>query len=119
VVRAGAGEAESFGRETGASGSRLPFTFPVRWLARPEIHTAAAAMIDEAAWIPIHESQSFDYRRSLEVETDYRMRVDLRREAKPPRLILRAEIATQSGQPCLDMEMILRIVSMNAGSGAL
>jgi hypothetical protein len=75
-------------------------------------------MIQEAAWVPIHESQSFDYRRRLETETDYRMRADMRREAKPPRLILRAEITTQSGDLCLDMEMILRIVSMNTGSAA-
>jgi hypothetical protein len=118
AVRAGAGEAEAFGHETGAKGAPIPFTFPVRWLARPEIRAAAAGMIQEVAWVPIHESQSFDYRRRLETETDYRMRIDMRREAKPPRLILRAEITTQSGDLCLDMEMILRIVSMNTGSAA-
>jgi hypothetical protein len=35
------------------------------------------------------------------------------REAKPSRLILRAEIATVADEPCLSMEMILRIVSMS------
>jgi hypothetical protein len=112
MVRAGAGEAEDFGRVTGSKAGHIPFTFPVRWFARPELRTAAAQMVGEAAWVPIHESQSFDYDRPLESDVDYRMTVDMWREAKPARLILRAEIATHEDKPCLRMEMILRIVSM-------
>ncbi len=112
VVRVEAAEAEAFGRATGGKAG-IPFTFPVRWFARPELRAAAAQMMGEAAWLPIHESQSFDYRRPLESDIDYRMRVDMWREAKPARLILRAEIATDKDEPCLSMEMILRIVTMS------
>jgi hypothetical protein len=114
VVRAEAGEAEAFGRVAGGKEGRIPFTFPMRWLARPELRAAAARMMGEAAWVPIHESQSFDYRRPLERDIDYRMRVEMWCEAKPARLILRAEIATDKDELCLSMEMILRIVNMGA-----
>jgi hypothetical protein len=118
VVRAAAGEAEAFARATGASAGRMPFTFPVRWLAHPEIRAAAGGLVGETAWVPIHESQSFTYRRGLEADVDYRMRIDMRLEAEPPRLIVRAEIATRAGEACLDMETILRIVMTNEGSVA-
>jgi hypothetical protein len=111
LVRVEAAEAEAFGRATGNTG-RIPVTFPVRWLARPELRDAAAQMVGEEAWVPIHESQSFDYRRPLESGVDYRMSIDIWREAMPARLTLRAEIATDGDEPCLRMEMILRIVTM-------
>ncbi|HKH81467.1 MAG TPA: hotdog fold domain-containing protein [Methylovirgula sp.] len=112
VVRVEAGEADSFRRETGGRAGRIPFTFPVRWFAHPELRAAAARMMGEAAWVPIHESQSFDYRRPLESNVDYRMSVEMSREAKPPRLILRAEVVAGEDELCLTAEMILRIVSM-------
>jgi hypothetical protein len=111
AVRIEAEASESFGRATGGRAGHIPFTFPVRWLAHPEIRAAAAQMIGKAEWIPIHESQSFDVRRRLETAIDYRMRIDMWRETKPPRLLLRAEIATDADEVCLAMEMILRIVS--------
>jgi hypothetical protein len=111
AVRIEAEASESFGRATGGTAGHIPFTFPVRWLAHPEIRAAAAQMIGNAEWIPIHESQSFDVRRRLETAIDYRMRIEMWREAKPPRLFLRAEIATDADEVCLAMEMILRIVS--------
>jgi hypothetical protein len=113
TVRATPEEAEAFARETGGKAGHLPFTFPVRWFARADLRTAAARLMGEAAWVPLHESQNFDYRRPLQADVDYHMRVDMWREAKPPRLILRAEIATVADELCLSMEMILRIVSMS------
>jgi hypothetical protein len=118
TVRIEAQASAAFGRATGGRAGRVPFTFPVRWLAHPDIRAAAARVIGEAEWIPIHESQSFDVRWPLEVAVDYRMRIEMWREANPPRLLLRAEIATDAGEPCLAMEMILRIVSTrNDGNG--
>ncbi len=116
VVRAESAEAEAFGRETRnrAGLARVPFTFPVRWLARPEIRAAAAQMMGGHGWIPIHELQSFDYHTPLEHDVDYTMKVQMSREAKPPRLILRAEIATEHDDLRLRMEMTLRIVTMPA-----
>jgi hypothetical protein len=114
VVRAEAAATEAFAHETRGGAARVPFTFPVRWLTHPEIRAAAARMIDEAAWIPLHESQSFDYKNSLERDVDYRMKVVMLREAKPSRIILRADIATIADEPCLSMEMTLRIVATPA-----
>jgi hypothetical protein len=113
VVRAEREETEAFGRVTGGKAGRIPFTFPVRWFARPELRAAAAGMMGEAAWVPVHESQSFDYRRPLESDRDYRMWVSMWREPTPTRLVLRAEIATEEDELCLSMEMILRIVTLS------
>lgn len=119
AVRAETEEAEAFGRATGGGAGRVPFTFPIRWLARPEIRAAAALLIGETAWVPIHESQSFDYRKPLESATDYRMSVEMAHEPTPPRLVLRAEVTGDSGECCLGMEMILRIVAIaQARTGA-
>jgi acyl-CoA thioesterase FadM len=112
AVRTEEAEVEAFARATGGTVGRIPFTFPVRWFARPELRATVAEMMDEADWVPIHESQSFDYRRPLDIDSDYRMRVEMWREQKPARLILRAEIATGEDELCLSMEMILRVVSV-------
>jgi hypothetical protein len=109
-VRASAAEVEAFRRETsgGPAAKELPFTFPVRWLTHPDIRAAGASLVDGEPWVPIHESQSFDYERPLEIDTDYQMVVELSREAEPPRLLLRAEIS--AAVPHLRTEMVLRIV---------
>lgn len=112
AVRTEEAEVEAFARATGGTVGRIPFTFPVRWFARPELRAKVAEIMGEADWVPIHESQSFDYRRPLEHDGDYRMRVEMWREPKPARLILRAEIATEEDELCLSMEMILRIVTI-------
>ncbi|MGH6817392.1 MAG: hypothetical protein ACREC1_01305 [Methylovirgula sp.] len=119
TVRIETEASEAFGRATGGRAGGVPFTFPVRWLAHPDIRAAAARLIGEAEWVPIHESQSFDVRRSLETAVDYRMRIEMWREAKPPRLLLHAEVATDAGELCLAMEMMLRIVSTVSDGGAV
>lgn len=113
-VRASAAEVEAFRRETSseAAGKELPFTYPVRWFTHPDIRAAGAGLVGPEPWVPIHESQSFDYERPLEVETDYQMVVELSREVEPPRLVLRAEIGNVA--PCLRSEMVLRIVPTSA-----
>lgn len=112
VVRVAEDEADAFRKETGGRGERVPFTFPVRWFAHPALRSAAAQMMGEAAWVPIHESQSFAYRSSLICGVDYRMYVEMSREAKPQRLILRGEIFADD-ELCLTAEMTLRIVNMD------
>ncbi|HLH12278.1 MAG TPA: hypothetical protein VKV77_10430 [Methylovirgula sp.] len=117
LVRAGKNEVEAFRGETGALGA-VPFTFPVRWLADPHVRAAAIEMLGET-WVPIHESQTFDYVVPLERDTDYRLTLEMSREIAPPRLILRAEVARQTGERCLDMEMVLRIIDLSGnGRGA-
>ena len=118
TVRATAAEAAAFARETGNPEQGVPFTFPVRWLARPDFLAAAVEMIGDANWVPIHESQSFDYRAPLAVDKDYAMTVTMKRETEPSRIILLAGIGPVAGAPLLDMEMVLRIVALPVGQAA-
>ncbi len=122
MVRAGAAAVEAFRRETAGTASRgVPFTFPVCWFAHPEIRSAGAQLIGTDPWVPIHESQSFDYERMLDVEADYQMTVEILRELEPPRLILRAEIREVDGGSdiCLRAEMILRIIPTRAAESLI
>ena len=118
TVRATAAAAAAFARETGNLPQGVPFTFPVRWLARPDFLEAAVEMIGDANWVPIHESQSFDYRAPLAVDEDYAMTVAMKRETEPSRIILLADIGPADGAPLLTMEMMLRIVPLPAGQAA-
>lgn len=118
VVRATAADAAAFARETGGEGGTLPFTYPVRWLAQPDFQAVATELIGNDRWVPIHESQSFDYRAPLAVDTDYVMTVMMKREIKPSRIILVAEIGHAGENPRLDMEMMLRIVPLPAETAA-
>ena len=113
TVQASAAEVEAFRGATfdGARDKAIPFTFPVRWLAHPMIRAAGAELGGTEPWVPIHESQSFDYDRPLQVDIDYRMTVEIIRETQPARLILHAEIGgMENGAACLRLEMILRII---------
>jgi hypothetical protein len=114
TVVANAAEVAAFRRETGgdADETGVPFTFPVRWFTHPDIRVAGAGMMDAAPWVPIHESQNFDYERPLVVDKAYQMRVELIREREPSRLILRIEVSDSA--PCLRAEMILRIIPMQS-----
>lgn len=115
-VRAGSAEVEAFRRETLAAGDGVPFTFPIRWFTHPEIRTAATAMLGSAPFVPLHESQSFDYEGEIALDHDYAMVVEIVREHNPARLILRAEIGNE--RPCLKSEMILRIIPAAANEAA-
>lgn len=118
TVRASAAEADAFRRETGGTGQKIPFTFPVRWLARPDFHAAAAEMIGDNNWVPIHESQSFDYRVPLVADVDYAMTVKMQRQTEPSRIVLLADVGVSGEAPALSMEMILRIVPLPKGEAA-
>lgn len=110
TVRAEAADVAAFAQEAAAPlDGAVPFTFPVRWFAHPDIRAAGTKLIDCESWVPIHESQSFDYDRPLDVEIDYQMTIEVIRELEPSRLILRAEIG--DANPCLRAEMVLRIIA--------
>jgi hypothetical protein len=113
AVRASAGEIEAFRRASFASeyGPAVPHTFPIRWVTLPEITNAIREMIAGDQWLPIHEAQNFEYRRPLEVDKAYRLTVDLRREANPPRLVIRGLVSTEANELCVSFETTLRIVA--------
>jgi hypothetical protein len=115
-VRATAQEVAAFRAETFAPADEaVPFTFPVRWFARPDIRAAAESLLGPEPSIPLHESQSFDYVSPLAIDTDYQMTVDITREYEPQRVILRADIGNDA--ICLRSEMILRIIPASAIAG--
>jgi hypothetical protein len=121
TVRATAQEVEAFRAETFAPADQaVPFTFPVRWFALPDIRAAAESLLGSEPSIPLHESQSFDYLAPLAVDTDYHMTVDITREHEPQRIILRAEIGQGTIDQetiCVRSEMILRIIPASALEG--
>jgi hypothetical protein len=100
---------EAFKRSVGGNGEAVPAAFPICWLGEPEIR----AIVEKACRgrLPLHEGQTFDYARPLEIERAYRLSVSLSEEADPPRLALRGEVTTQAGEPCLRMETLLRLVA--------
>ena len=94
---------------TGASGDDVPAAFPICWLGQAEVRTAIEAA--RAGRLPLHEGQTFEYTRRLVVGTDYRMSLILEERADPPRLSASAEVTTLSGEICLRMEALLRLVA--------
>jgi hypothetical protein len=109
AVCAERGRAAAFRRSIGGSGEGLPATFPICWLGRRDIRER----IERACGgkVPLHEAQSFEYVQPLEFGRDYRLTLHLNEEAHPPRLVLKAEIATTAGDLCVKMETMLRLVA--------
>jgi hypothetical protein len=104
----------------GDTGGLLPFTFPICWMAMPEIRAAVASLAradDGSALLPLHESQSFDYAEPLCAGVDYCMSVDIRREDAPLRLVLRADVGPSIDVVHLRMEMALRVVAAGGEDG--
>ncbi len=97
---------EAFCRQTGWPEGEgfLPASFPVVWMRIPEIGDPIRVAAQEIG-LPVHEAQQFDYVRPLELDHDYDLMLELRRESDPPRLIATAEVFAPAG------EFIARVVS--------
>jgi hypothetical protein len=119
-------EIEAFQRETGwpETGGAMrgmteplsvPHTFPMRWLALPELRSFLEAKLKKAGGVPFHESQSFAYENPLEADQDYLITADVHHQTNPERLVVRACVVTLRNEPRLQMETILRIITA-AGS---
>jgi hypothetical protein len=93
-----------------ADETQVPLTFSLCFLALPEIRSLIETMIGGKGFVPVHEGQSFNVMQSLKIAADYDLSVSFSRSEKPPRLTLRALIATPQGAPCVEIETILRIV---------
>jgi len=110
-------EVAAFRRETGwpedekSADMQVPHTFPMRWLSAPGIRAVIEARVKEAGGVAFHESQSFTYEKPLVVDQDYLLTAEASRQENPSRLILRVSVVSLSGQPFLQLETILRIVS--------
>ena len=113
AVRGSAAEAEIFRTATGlpSGGATLPLTFPMRWLAARDIRVALTALVGHGEVVLVHESQSFSYVEPLQVDRAYDLRLTVRREHAPDRLVLEGAITEAEGRACADVETILRLVA--------
>jgi hypothetical protein len=113
-VSAARKDIEAFCRETGwpfaEAETRVPHTFPMRWLASPEFRAAIEKKLRVTGGIAIHEAQTFTYEQRLETEHDYMLNAELESQKNPDRLILRASIVNSANEPLLQLETILRLV---------
>lgn len=118
-VRADEEAVARYCRETGfdAAAGVVPAAFPAVWLTAPEIHAAIAQELDPD-FVPVHESQSFEYSARLARGESYALSITWRREEQPARLILNAKVTALSGEPCLRIETWLRIVPRSQAGSA-
>jgi hypothetical protein len=112
-----AARAAAFAREIGADERRVPLSYPAVWIADPRIFDPVRDLCAAEDVVPVHESQSFNFDAPLQAGADYDVRVTLRREETPPRLILDAQIDDATGAPVAKSETMLRLVP-RAGFGA-
>jgi hypothetical protein len=106
---------DAFRAETGGAPDVVPFTFPMHWLAAPEIAAALGDLLGPDC-VPVHESQNFAYDASLAVDETYVLALDAEQTAVPARLILRGTVTTRAGDPCLSLETVLRLVPTAAAA---
>jgi hypothetical protein len=108
-VRAERTKIEAYRSATRTGGQDVPPAFPICWLGEPEIRAAVEKACGTR--LPLHEGQTFEYERPLEMGAEYRLLLSLREEADPPRLALKGECRTPTGELCLRIETLLRLVS--------
>lgn len=99
---------ETYRSAIGARGRDVPAAFPICWFGRPEIRAAIKAACGQR--LPLHEGQTFEYARPLEIEAEYRLSLSLCEQTDPPRLAVHGEVSTPAGELCLRLETLLRLV---------
>jgi hypothetical protein len=57
------------------AGDALPFTYPIRWLTHGSVRAALVSAL--AGHIPVHQVQSFHYRRCLLIDEALTLRVSI------------------------------------------
>ena len=116
-VIARASEVSAFRAATRSGGDvRVPLTFPMRWLAQPEVRRALLEMASDAGIVPVHESQTFEYARSLSTDEPYALALHGRREIAPDRLVVDGVVSDAGGATVVRLEMILRLFSGEAAA---
>ena len=114
AVSAAAADVAAFRRAARLEGGDgLPFTWPIRWLAAPEIRAKLQALMPEDDLVPFHESQTFDYAAPLRKDTPYTLAVTARRETTPERLVVEGRVAAD-GVLVATVETVLRLFSTQA-----
>lgn len=108
---------DAFRRATGRDDDgKVPLTFPMRWLALPDVRTAVLRLLPETDIVPVHESQSFECAEPLVVGRSYSMSLEGRRETGPDRLVLDAVVSNEAGDSVVHLETMLRLISTRAAA---
>jgi hypothetical protein len=102
----------AYRRETGFEGAAdsAPLSYPALWLTTPQIYDAIQRICAEAESVPVHEQQRFFYEAPLRPGAAYDLHVLLRRDDKPPRLLIEARVEALSGALIGRIETLLRLV---------
>jgi hypothetical protein len=112
-------EAEAFCRATGvAAATTLPLTYPMRWLAAPDVRDGLLDLVAGAEVVLVHESQSFAYAQPLYVDRLYTLTVFARRDEAPDRVILKGTVTDAAGVEHARIETILRLIAAPAEHAA-
>jgi hypothetical protein len=101
----------AFRRETGwrdADGPP-PASYPVVFMRMPEIGEPIRRAAQEIG-LPVHEAQHFEYARPVEIDAEYDVTMELRRESDPPRLVSIAEVFDLSGAFVARITTTLRLI---------
>ena len=98
-----------FANVVGAALARVPATFPMTWLALPDIRAAilSCVRVDEVVF---QEDQSFHYRGEIEAGMDYELTATIDRRDDPARVAI-ASAVRRADAPVVDMLTLLRIVA--------
>lgn len=118
-VRAEPSEIAAFSLATGGAGSArfVPLTFPFCWFALPSVRGFIVHAVGDG-FLPLHEAQSFAYRRALQPGSEYILAVEARRSTNPDRLTLEARVLTPRQEICVELETVLRIVPVTTAAAA-
>ncbi len=115
-VVAGEAELAAFAEACEAPPGEPPATFPIAWLAAPALRSMLQAMAGPS-YLPVHESQSFDYERALKPGGRYVLSGVARRETGPDRLVVALQATDGEAHVALTMKTVLRLVAV-AGDGS-
>ncbi|MBY0363937.1 MAG: hypothetical protein K2X45_18670 [Phreatobacter sp.] len=109
VVATGA-DVAAFAASVGATGgTRLPTTYPIRWLTRPEVVNLVRELAaDRPDSLPVHELQTVEMLAELPLDTPLSLVAEVRRTDA---IHLTLDVAvTREDRPVARLHAVLRLV---------
>jgi hypothetical protein len=95
----------------------VPLTFPMRWLALPEIRNEIVRSLSARVGFPVQESQTFEYTRTIELGGIYRITIELLEDdGEPERVRLCGVVHDPSDMHVVTTETTLRFATAPSGT---
>ncbi|QCI66021.1 hypothetical protein [Phreatobacter stygius] len=110
-VVAGAGDVRAFAASIGAdpTAARLPTTYPIRWLTRPEVVALVKALsADMPMALPVHELQTVETFAALPIDTPLSIEVTATR-TDAIHVTLEASVTDAGNQALVRLRSVLRL----------